>query len=147
MKIYYLSTRDRDEDYLRTADYLFRYDRGVTNVRPKSLLGRLVLGKWMTSTRWLELAEKVPWLLRDRHPTVTVDVFVPASRVPEFLTWYEREIGSYPLWCVPYRRVRDYPWLTACSTTSRSTACASRATATTTACSSKSSRSSAESRR
>ncbi|HEY6034446.1 MAG TPA: FAD-binding oxidoreductase [Kofleriaceae bacterium] len=112
VKVYYRSTRDRREDYLRTADYLFRYDRGVTNVRPKSLPARLLFGKWMTSTRWLQLAEKLPWLLRERHPTVTVDVFVPASRVVEFLAWYEREIGAYPLWCVPYRRVRDYPWLT-----------------------------------
>ena len=112
MKVYYQSTRQRREDYLRTTDYLFRYDRGVTNVRPKSFVGRLLFGKWLTSTRWLQLAEAMPWLLRDRHPTVTVDVFVPSSRVPTFLDWYDREIGFYPLWCVPYRRVRDYPWLT-----------------------------------
>ena len=29
----------------------------------------------------------------------------------EFLTWYEREFGFFPLWCVPYRRVHDYEWL------------------------------------
>ena len=111
VKIYYRTTRTRYEDYLRTRDYLFRYDRGVTNVRPKSLPGRLLFGKLMTSTRWLRLAEQVPWLLRDERPTVTLDVFIPDSRVPEFLAWYERELGHYPLWCVPYRRVRDYPWL------------------------------------
>jgi FAD/FMN-containing dehydrogenase len=113
MKIYYRSTRTRTEDYLTTPDYLFRYDRGVTNVRPKSFLGRLVLGKFLASSQWLRLGEKLRWLLRSDKPTVTLDVFVPFSRVPEFLTWYEQEFAFYPLWCVPYRRVRDYEWLDA----------------------------------
>src|SRR5262245_40284133 len=32
-KVYYKSTATRDEDYLETPQYFFRYDRGVTNVR------------------------------------------------------------------------------------------------------------------
>lgn len=111
MKVYYQSTRTRTEDYLTTPDYFFRYDRGVTNVRPKSFLGRLVFGKFMTSSEWLRLGEKLRWLLRTDRPTITLDVFLPFSRVPEFLAWYEREFAFYPLWCVPYRRVRDYEWL------------------------------------
>ncbi|HMG55488.1 MAG TPA: FAD-binding oxidoreductase [Kofleriaceae bacterium] len=111
MKIYYQSTRTRTEDYLTTTDYFFRYDRGVTNVRPHSLLGRLVFGRFLASSQWLRLAEKLRWLLRSERPTITLDVFVPFSRVPEFLAWYERTFQFYPLWCVPYRRVRDYEWL------------------------------------
>jgi FAD/FMN-containing dehydrogenase len=111
LKIYYQSTRTRSEDYLRTADYFFRYDRGVTNVRPRSFLGRLVLGKFLSSSQWLRLAEKFHWLLSRDRPTVTLDVFVPFSKVPEFMRWYEREFKFFPLWCVPYRRVRDYEWL------------------------------------
>jgi FAD/FMN-containing dehydrogenase len=111
MKIYYQSTRTRTEDYLTTTDYFFRYDRGVTNVRPRSFLGRLVLGKFLASSQWLRLAEKLRWLLRDERPTITLDVFVPFSKVPEFLAWYEQTFQFYPLWCVPYRRVRDYEWL------------------------------------
>jgi FAD/FMN-containing dehydrogenase len=111
MKVYYESTRTRTEDYLTTPDYFFRYDRGVTNVRPRSLLGRLVLGKFLASSQWLRLGERLRWLLRADRPTITLDVFVPFSRVPAFLDWYEREMGHYPLWCVPYRRVRDYEWL------------------------------------
>lgn len=113
MKVYYQSTRTRTEDYLTTPDYLFRYDRGVTNVRPSSFLGRLVFGKLLASSQWLRIAEKLRWLLPADKPTVTLDVFIPNSRVPEFLAWYEREFGFYPLWCVPYRRVRDYEWLDA----------------------------------
>lgn len=111
VKVYYRSTARRSEDYLRTADYLFRYDRGVTNVRPRSLLGRLLFGKLMTSTRWLQLGSKLRWLLRAEHPTVTLDVFIPFSKVPEFMAWYQQEIGFFPIWCVPYRRVHDYEWL------------------------------------
>jgi FAD/FMN-containing dehydrogenase len=111
MKIYYQSTRARTEDYLTTPDYFFRYDRGVTNVRPKSFFGRLLFGKLLASSQWLRLGEKLRWLLRSNKPTITLDVFIPFSRVSEFLLWYEREFQFYPLWCVPYRRVRDYEWL------------------------------------
>ena len=111
MKIYYQSTRTRTEDYLTTTDYFFRYDRGVTNVRPRSWIGRLLLGKFLASSQWLRIGEKLRWLLRSERPTITLDVFVPFSRVPEFLTWYAQTFHFYPLWCVPYRRVRDYEWL------------------------------------
>ncbi len=111
MRIYYESTRTRDEDYLETPDYFFRYDRGVTNVQPRSFLGRLFFGKLVGSTEILWLAEKMPWLLPKKNPGLTLDVFVPISKVPEFLDWYTREFQFFPLWCVPYRRVRDYEWI------------------------------------
>jgi FAD/FMN-containing dehydrogenase len=112
MKIYYRSTRSREEDYLATPDYLFRYDRGVTNVHPKSFVGRLFFGKLAGSGNTLRLAEKLPFLLdNDDHPDVVLDVFLPLSKVNDFLVWYERELGHFPLWCVPYKRVRDYEWI------------------------------------
>jgi hypothetical protein len=110
-RVYYKSTRDRIEDYLTTPQYFFRYDHGVTNVHPKSLVGRLLFGKLMTSARTLAVANKLPWLFSKERPTVTVDVFVPLSRVPRFLDWYEDTFHYYPLWIVPYRRVHDYEWL------------------------------------
>jgi FAD/FMN-containing dehydrogenase len=100
-KVYYKSTATRSEDYLTTPQYFFRYDRGVTNVRAPLL----------SSTHVLKVAQKLHWLLPSEKPTITLDVFVPFSKVPEFLTWYEREFGFFPLWCVPYRRVHDYEWL------------------------------------
>ncbi|HVY25363.1 MAG TPA: FAD-binding oxidoreductase [Polyangiaceae bacterium] len=111
MRIYYESTRTRSEDYLRAEHYLFRYDRGVTNVRPRSLLGRALFGKLLASTEWLWLAAKLPFLLRGKRPTITLDMFVPFSRTPEFMRWYDENLGHYPIWCVPYRRVHDYEWL------------------------------------
>lgn len=111
LRVYHQSMRTRSEDYLRTRDYYFRYDRGVTSVHPKSLLGRLLFGKLLGSTQLLQAAEKLRWLLRADRPTVTLDVFVPMGEVAAFLEWYRREIGFFPLWCVPYRRVQHYPWL------------------------------------
>lgn len=111
MKIYYQSTRERREDYLRTKDYLFRYDRGVTNVHPKSFLGRLFLGKFLGSSQLLRMAEAFNVLLPGDRPPVTLDVFIPFSRMEAFLDWYQREFRHFPLWCVPYKRTRDYEWL------------------------------------
>ena len=112
-KIYYQSTAERTEDYFKTPHYFYRYDQGVTNVHPKSFLARLLLGKLLGSSEILRLAEKLRWLLLDdKRPDVTVDTFLPFSRLKEFLIWYGEDFGHFPLWVVPYRRVHDYEWLT-----------------------------------
>jgi len=110
-RVYYQSTAALDHDYLATPDYFFRYDRGVTNVHPKSFLGRLLLGKLMGSGTTLRLADKLNFLFKSERPTVIVDVFLPFSQAPAFLAWWERELGHFPLWMVPYKRVHDYEWL------------------------------------
>jgi FAD/FMN-containing dehydrogenase len=110
-KVYYRSTLERREDYLRTPHYFFRYDHGVTNVHPRSALGRLLLGRFLHSSEILRLAEKVRGWRDAERPDVIVDLFLPASRLPAFFDWYTPVIGHFPLWCVPYRRVRDYEWL------------------------------------
>lgn len=109
-RVYCESTTRRREDYLRTKDYFFRYDHGVTNVHPRSALGRLLSGGLLGSSQVLRLAERFPWLLPSK-PAVTVDLFLPFSSVDQFLCWFDDEFSFYPLWCVPYRRVRDYAWL------------------------------------
>ena len=111
VRVYYRSTARRRDDYLRTPDYFFRYDHGVTNVHPKSFVGRLLLGRFLGSAQLLRLAERFDWLLPRRRPRVTVDVFVPFSKLTEFFDWYVAEVDHFPLWCVPYRRMRDYEWL------------------------------------
>ena len=109
-KVYYASTKKRREDFIETSQYLFRYDRGVTNVHPKSAVGRLLFGKWLHSDRVLRLGDKLHRALPDK-PNVTVDLFLPFSKLGEFFAWYRERIDFYPLWCVPYRRVRDYEWI------------------------------------
>jgi FAD/FMN-containing dehydrogenase len=111
MKVYYKSTRTRREDYLRTPDYFFRYDNGVTNVHPKSALGRALFGKFVHSSQLLRIAERLRRFLPRDRPDVTVDLFVPFSEVDAYMRWHDEALGHYPIWCVPYRRVRDYEWI------------------------------------
>jgi hypothetical protein len=112
LKVYFQSTARRSEDYLKTPHYFYRYDKGVTNVYPTSFLGRLLLGKFLSSSEILRLAEKLRWLLlSDDRPVVTVDTFVPFSRLKDFLEWYAKDFDHFPLWVVPYARVHDYEWI------------------------------------
>jgi FAD/FMN-containing dehydrogenase len=111
MRIYYLSTLKRTEDYLKTPDYFFRYDRGVTNVNPRSFLTRLLLGKFMNSARTLKLVEKFRRVIPPDKIPITVDVFLPFSKVHNFMEWYKKEVDHFPLWCVPYKLVRGYEWI------------------------------------
>lgn len=111
LKIYHQSTARRAEDYLATTDYFYRYDAGVTNVHPKTFLARLLVGRLLTSSRLLRLARALHRLLPTERPPVTVDLFIPFSKLSEFMRWYRSRIDFFPLWCVPYRRVRDYEWI------------------------------------
>jgi FAD/FMN-containing dehydrogenase len=110
-RVYFRSTRERTEDYLRTPDYFFRYDHGVTTVRPRTFVGRLLFGKMLGSTQILTIANRLHRLMGTEHPMVTVDLFLPFSRFGDFMNWYTREVNHFPLWCVPYRVVRPYAWL------------------------------------
>jgi FAD binding domain-containing protein len=111
MKVYYQSTARRRQDYLKTPDYFFRYDSGVTNPYPRTVFGRLVLGKFLHSTQLLRLAEKLHRFLPVEQPDVFVDLLIPLSKLDAFMDWYGGEVHHFPLSCVPYRRVRDYEWL------------------------------------
>ncbi len=108
---YYKTTASRVVDHFETPDYFFRYNRGVTGVRPRSWLARLLLGRWLDSTRVLALTDRFNHLLTPEQLGITVDLFIPYSRCEEFLAWYWAEFGAHPLWCVPYTPARDYPWI------------------------------------
>lgn len=118
-EIYYRSTLERREDFLTTYDYFFRYDTdchwssrvipGMHTRVGRRLLGRHVLG----STNMLAWARRFRPLARlsRRAPPVVTDLFIPRRRFAEMYAWYEREIGHYPLWLVPYRMPAPYPWI------------------------------------
>ncbi|MBN2542174.1 FAD-binding oxidoreductase [bacterium] len=110
MRVYFKSTREREEDYLKTPDYFFRYDKGVTHVNPKSFIGRLLFGKTTGSTQVLRMVDRFHRLIPPDKIPVTIDVFIPFSKIEEFLDWYRHEIDFFPLWCVPYK-ARNYEWI------------------------------------
>jgi FAD/FMN-containing dehydrogenase len=111
MKIYYLSTNKRKEDYMRTSHYFFRYEKGVTNVSPKSFIGRLIFGKFLDTTKTLRFVEKFHSFIPPTKIPITIDLFIPFSRLNEFFDWYKKEINHFPLWYVPYKIVRHYEWI------------------------------------
>jgi len=116
--IFYKSTREKKQDYLKTYDYFFRYDTechwlsstlpGMENKLIRLLLGKFLLG----STNLLTWSKRLAPLLKfDKRPDVVVDVFIPVKRLKQFMQRYRREIDYYPLWVVPYLRVQKYPWI------------------------------------
>jgi len=111
MRVYYKSTKERKRDFLKTIDYFFRYDKGVTNVTPKSFLGRLFFGKFVNSSTVLRAAEKLHKVIPSSQIPITLDVFIPFSKSSSFMDWYQQEVNFFPLWCVPYHSVRKYEWL------------------------------------
>lgn len=111
MKVYYRSTATRTEDYLRTEDYFYRYDNGVTNPNPRTAIGRLLFGKFFHSTELLTLAERFPWLIPAKNPQMTLDLFIPFSKFQQFIDWYRTELDYFPMWCVPYKIHHKYEWL------------------------------------
>lgn len=111
MRIYYLSTAKRSEDYLKTPDYFFRYNKGVTNVLPKSFIGRLLFGRFTNSNNILRMAHAVTKVVPSITIPITVDTFIPFSQMEAFMEWYGKEMDHFPLWCVPYRIVHKYEWV------------------------------------
>lgn len=111
MQVYYLSTARRKEDYLKTPDYFFRYNKGVTNVYPKSLIGRILFGWFINSNVTLNVANAFRKVMPSTLIPITVDTFIPFSRMEEFMDWFKQEINHFPLWCVPYKIVRKYEWI------------------------------------
>ncbi|CZQ89193.1 Hypothetical protein Tpal_1103 [Trichococcus palustris] len=110
-RIYFLSTAKRKEDYLKTPDYFFRYNKGVTNVHPKSFMGRLLFGRFTNANNSLKLAKTFRKIIPSRMIPITVDTFIPFSKMEEFMEWYKKEVNHFPLWCVPYKVVHKYEWL------------------------------------
>ena len=116
-KVYYRSTRNLEKDYLTTHDYLFRYDResfwisrnyGLENRLLRFLALPIVSG----STGMLSIARRFPSLVGG-VPDVAADVLVPRAKLKEFFRWYLEVFNHFPLWILPYRIERMYPWINA----------------------------------
>jgi FAD/FMN-containing dehydrogenase len=120
LKVFYKSTATRKDDYFTAYDYFFRYDTechwltrslpvpGMETVPMRLLLGKVLLG----STNILNWSKRLrPLLRRQKSVDVVVDVFIPEPRVEEFYRWYEATLDYFPLWIVPYRVPKPYPWI------------------------------------
>jgi FAD/FMN-containing dehydrogenase len=116
--IYYKSILARDEDYLVTRDFIWRWDTdwfwcsrvlGAENPVVRRLLGRKRLNSvtYMRLLKWSSrhgLAQRLNRLRGFRHQEAVIqDVPIPIERAAEFLQWFHDEIGILPVWTCPVR--------------------------------------------
>ncbi len=119
LNVFYKSTATRNEDYLTTRGYCFRYDaecHWMTRTFPPMEWKpvRFLVGKWfLGSTNVLKSARRFePIFKRTRlRPDLVVDVFIPVRNFRPFVQWYRETFDYWPLWIVPYKVPRMYPWL------------------------------------
>ncbi len=115
-RIYYQSIARKRDDYLKIADYIWRWDTDwfwcSKNVLAQNrfmrrfVYGRKRLGsrQYTKIMRWnsrFGLTKKLERLLGLHSESVIQDVDIPISRAAEFLQFYAREIGLWPVWICP----------------------------------------------
>ncbi len=114
-KIYYRSLLERDTDYLRIHDYIWRWDtdwfwcskkQSAQNPRIRLLLGRKRLNSrfYTRVMRWnsrVGLTRRLDRFSGWHRESVIQDVDVPIERAAEFLEFFHREIGILPIWLCP----------------------------------------------
>ena len=124
MDVYYRSIQQREIDALTMNDYIWRWDTdwfwcsGAFGAQ-KPLIRRLWPSRFRRSDvfhkivglderfgiiRTLDRIKKIPG--RER---VIQDVEVPLDKLPEFLEWFDAEVGMRPVWLCPLRTTRAWP--------------------------------------
>jgi FAD/FMN-containing dehydrogenase len=116
-RIYWKSLREREEDWLTTRDYLWRWDTDwfwcSKNLFAQHRLVRRLIGRDRLNSvfyaRVMRLNSRIGVTrrlerLRGVHPeSVIQDVDVPIGRAAEFLSFLLAEIGILPVWVCPFR--------------------------------------------
>jgi FAD/FMN-containing dehydrogenase len=123
-RIYFRSLQERETDRLTFHDYLWRWDTdwfwcsgafGLHDPRVRRLWPR----RWRRSDVYHRLVrldlrtgfsarlDRRKGIARER---VIQDVEVPVTRLPDFLRWFDAEVGMRPVWLCPLRlREADGP--------------------------------------
>lgn len=117
LNIYYRSIRERSTDFLKTLDYIWRWDTDwfwcsrvllAQNPIVRRLLGR----KHLNSTFYKKITNlNNRWQARSRlrslfgihSETIIQDVDVPIRHAQEFYEFFARDIGLVPVWICPFR--------------------------------------------
>ncbi|GAA1434543.1 FAD-binding oxidoreductase [Mycobacterium cookii] len=128
-QVFYRSLQQRTTDRLTVHDYLWRWDTDwfwcsrafgaqhplVRRVWPRRLRRSDVYWRLVALDRRLGVGDRLDRLAgRPQGERVVQDVEVPVGRLPEFLDWFDREVGMRPVWLCPLRLRRDdageRPW-------------------------------------
>jgi FAD/FMN-containing dehydrogenase len=129
-QVFYRSVRERPTDRLTMHDYLWRWDTDwfwcsrafgaqhpvVRRLWPRRLRRSDVYWKLVALDRRLGIGDRLDRRAgRPQGERVVQDVEIPVDRLPEFLDWFDREVGMRPVWLCPLRLRRagtdsDRPW-------------------------------------
>lgn len=115
-QVFYRSLQQREHDVLTTEDYLWRWDTdwfwcsGAFGVQ-RPVVRRLWPRRWRRSDVYhrlvgldqrLGLVDRLDARAgRPRRERVVQDVEVPVERLPDFLAWFDDEVGMRPVWLCP----------------------------------------------
>ncbi len=122
--IYFRSIQERETDLLTIHDYIWRWDTdwfwcsGAFGAQHK-VLRRLWPRRWRRSDVYMRMlgwdrrfgiADRLDRRAgRPQRERVIQDVELPVDRLPEFLDWFDEEIGMRPVWLCPLIARRDWP--------------------------------------
>lgn len=116
-RVYYHSIRQRSEDFLTTHDYLWRWDNdmywtsrlfGLENpvirkLWPRRLHNADFLRRVQMFDRRFNLTYRTRELIGKPFEWVLQDADLPAEAVPEFMAFFDREVGITPVWLCPMK--------------------------------------------
>lgn len=123
-KIYYRSIQQRETDYLTTRAYIWRWDtdwfwcsralgaqhplvrRVLPAAKKRSDVYRKVVA-WDKRTQFSARLDR--WRGKPPREDVIQDIEVPTERLPEFLEFFDREIGISPVWLCPLAARETWP--------------------------------------
>lgn len=113
--IYYRSLRERTTDFLTTHDYIWRWDTDwfwcsknffvqnpiIRRIVGKSFLNSVTYSKIMRwNSKW-KLTKRLDQLMGVHSESVIQDVDIPIANAPQFIDFFQREIGILPIWVCP----------------------------------------------
>jgi FAD/FMN-containing dehydrogenase len=124
-QIYYRSIQQRETDLLTIYDYLWRWDTDwfwcsgafgaqhplLRRLWPASKRRSDVYMRLLKLDRQFAIADRLDRRAgRPLRERVIQDIEVPVDRLPEFLDWFDAEVGMRPVWLCPL--VARRPWTT-----------------------------------
>jgi FAD/FMN-containing dehydrogenase len=122
--IYYHSIRQRSVDFLTVRDYLWRWDTDwfwcskafgvqhplVRRIWPDQAKRSDVYRRLVAlDKRWQASARVDRWRGRPAREDVIQDIEVPVERLPEFLEFFQAEVGMSPVWLCPLTARDNWP--------------------------------------
>ncbi|KAA1417769.1 FAD-binding oxidoreductase [Nocardioides humilatus] len=122
-RVYFRSLQDRSTDLLTTYDYLWRWDTDwfwcsgafyaqhpvVRRVWPATKRRSDVYMRLLKLDRRFAIADRLDRRAgRPLRERVVQDIEVPVERLPEFLDWFDAEVGMRPVWLCPLVAQRSW---------------------------------------